>query len=382
MTTTPALRVSNLHHEYPNGHYSLEEVAFTVGKGEFVVILGPTGSGKSTVLRLIAGFLTPASGKIEVTGRSVVCRDHQQDKWVPPTARGLGMMFGENALWPHLSVADNVAFPLRSRRIHRDQIQRRVLDVLAHVGLLDYAQSKPIALSDSQAQRTALARAIIAEPELLLLDEAFAALDEPLRASMRLELKALTKARNLSTLYVTNDRTEALALADKIVVMEHGKIHQIGTPEEISSTPATAFVANYVCDAPVLKGSYHAQGLYLDEPPLRLAPQQLQAMLPEDTTPDQRGKGRGGSRRVHVALLPDDVQLYPPSRAHHANPEALAQVTAKLFLPGGYEYQLLWCGKRIRKVLPDGARYLPDVGDMVDLHINRAHVYPLTGHIL
>jgi len=217
-----------------------------VRRGEFFALLGPSGCGKTTLLRMIAGFESSDAGEIRLQGRNVAD--------VPPNERPVNMVFQHYALFPHLTVHENVAFGLRMRRLPEEEVVRRVLEGLESVQLNGLEGRYPHQLSGGQQQRVALARALVNHPEVLLLDEPMAALDEKLRKSMRAELKALQARIGITFIYVTHDQGEALELADRIAVMENGHIRQVGTPQEIYETPRSRFVADFVGISNLLEG--------------------------------------------------------------------------------------------------------------------------------
>ena len=224
----------------------LQGVNLRVEPGEFFALLGPSGSGKSTLLRLIAGFNQHQSGELLVDGKDIT--------GVPPHARNVGMVFQNYALWPHMTVWDNVAFGLVERRESRDAIRRKVGDVLALVGLSDYAERRPAQLSGGQQQRVALARTVVIEPKLLLLDEPLSNLDKQLRVQMREELKHLQRKLGLTTLFVTHDQEEAMTTADRMAVLDKGVLQQVGSASGLYDYPANRFVAGFVGTANVLEG--------------------------------------------------------------------------------------------------------------------------------
>jgi iron(III) transport system ATP-binding protein len=217
---------------------ALQDIALDVNRGEFVCFLGPSGCGKTTLLRAIAGLDPQDSGMIEIAGRDV--------SDLPPAARDFGIVFQSYALFPNLSVAANVGYGLVNRRATRAEIDARVAELLALVGLTEHGQKYPVQLSGGQQQRVALARALATSPGLLLLDEPLSALDARVRLRLRDEVKALQRRLGVTTIMVTHDQEEALAMADRIVVMNQGVIEQVGTPSEIYRKPATAFVADFV----------------------------------------------------------------------------------------------------------------------------------------
>ncbi|MEO8385824.1 MAG: ABC transporter ATP-binding protein [Betaproteobacteria bacterium] len=216
----------------------LKDITLSIEPGEFFALLGPSGSGKSTLLRLIAGFNFAQSGLITVDGEEIT--------QMPPWKRNIGMVFQNYALWPHMTVEKNVAFGLEERKLPRAEIVRKVKDVLALVGLSEFAQRRPNQLSGGQQQRVALARTLAIEPKVLLLDEPLSNLDAKLRVQMRQELKSLQRRLGITTIFVTHDQEEALTTCDRIAVMDQGVIQQIGTPMELYDAPVNRFVANFV----------------------------------------------------------------------------------------------------------------------------------------
>ena len=224
----------------------LKDITLAIEPGEFFALLGPSGSGKSTLLRLIAGFNQHNRGRLLVDGRDIT--------GVAPHARNIGMVFQSYALWPHMTVFDNVAFGLVERRVAREEIRRRVGEALALVGLADYAGRRPNQLSGGQQQRVALARTIVIEPQVLLLDEPLSNLDKKLREQMRLELKRLQRKLGITTIFVTHDQEEAMTTADRMAVLDAGVLQQVGAPRELFDTPANRFVAEFVGNTNVLPG--------------------------------------------------------------------------------------------------------------------------------
>jgi len=233
------LEVEALDKRFPGaGEAAVEGVSFGARRGEFVTLLGPSGCGKSTTLRIIAGFEAPDRGRVLIGGREVTT--------IPPNRRGVGMVFQSYALFPNLSVRENVAFGLRLRRRPDAEVRGRVDELLALVRLADLADRPPHQLSGGQQQRVALARALAIEPEVLLLDEPLAALDAVIRQELRVEIRHIQARLGTTTVYVTHDQEEALSLSDRVVVMNRGRVEQIGSPEDIYGTPKTPFVAGFV----------------------------------------------------------------------------------------------------------------------------------------
>ncbi|MBY0053725.1 ABC transporter ATP-binding protein [Brevibacillus agri] len=247
------------------GVTALHQLDLQIGQGEFVALLGPSGCGKTTLLRLLAGFESPTSGEIWINNECVA----DASKRKPPEERRIGMVFQSFALWPHLTVYENVAFPLQHQQqvpeAFRQNPKARVAQMLEMVGLGGMGERFPSQLSGGQKQRVALARAIVFNPTLLLMDEPLSSLDAELRMQMRKEIQFIHRELGTSIVYVTHDQSEALAMADQIVVMKSGRVEQAGTPHDIYYAPESPFVAKFVGRANFLKGSWAAPGTFLLE---------------------------------------------------------------------------------------------------------------------
>ncbi len=226
---------------------AVDDISLSIGAGEFFSLLGPSGCGKTTTLRMIGGFDLPTSGRIELRGRDVT-RD-------PPDKRPVNMVFQSYALFPHLDVAGNIAFGLKRRGMDAREIRRRTGDILEKVRLPGYEKRRTHELSGGQQQRIALARALVNEPNVLLLDEPLGALDLKLRKNLQLELKRIQKDVGITFVYVTHDQEEALTMSDRIAVMSHGKVEQVGTPEDLYDRPRTPFVADFIGTTNLLSGT-------------------------------------------------------------------------------------------------------------------------------
>ncbi len=226
-----------------DGGNAVDAIDLLVREGEFLVLLGPSGSGKSTLLRMIAGLETPTSGDVLIGGRVVTP--------LPPGARNIAMVFQSYALYPHLSVFRNIAFPLEARRVKRDEIAKKVEWAASLFGIQRLLTRKPRALSGGERQRVALARAVVREPVVFLLDEPLSNLDAKLRTSARDELQQFQRRLRTTTIYVTHDQIEAMGLGDRIAVLNHGKIHQLGTALEVYNDPADTFVATFIGSPPM-----------------------------------------------------------------------------------------------------------------------------------
>ena len=225
---------------------AVADVSFAIEPGEFITLLGPSGSGKTTTLMMIAGFDHPTEGEIYIDGTPIV--------GVPPYRRGIGMVFQNYALFPHLTVAENVGFALKQRGVGKPEIVRRVGETLDIVRLRGYEARYPRQLSGGQQQRVALARAIIFHPRVLLMDEPLSALDKQLREELQLEMKRLHQQLGITFIYVTHDQREALIMSDRIAVMNQGRIEQAGSPSDLYDRPATRFVAGFIGESNFLEG--------------------------------------------------------------------------------------------------------------------------------
>ncbi|MGK7873681.1 MAG: ABC transporter ATP-binding protein [Xenococcaceae cyanobacterium] len=242
------LHLEHVSKQFPsNPTPAVANVSFNLEQGDLLGLLGPSGCGKTTLLRIVAGFEKPSTGTVELAGRLVA----GSDCWVPPEQRNTGMVFQDYALFPHLTIAENIAFGLqrKSDRPTRKQIKQRVSEVLVLVGLAGLEKRYPHELSGGQQQRVALARALAPQPALILLDEPLSNLDVQVRQRLRHEVRHILKATGTSAIFVTHDQEEALAISDKIAVMRSGQLEQLGTPEEIYAKPASRFVAEFVTQA-------------------------------------------------------------------------------------------------------------------------------------
>lgn len=239
-TSGAKLQLENLTKRY-GAFVAVDQAEMSIDSGEFITFLGPSGSGKTTTLSMVAGFTTPTEGDIRINGASTVA--------TPVHKRNIGMVFQNYALFPHLSVADNVAFPLKMRGVAKGVIAKKVANAMEQVRLGKFADRKPKQLSGGQQQRVALARAMVFEPNLILLDEPLGALDAKLREEMKIELKQLHQRIGATILFVTHDQEEALTLSDRIAVFNKGQIVQLGAPEELYNRPSGPFVADFIGEA-------------------------------------------------------------------------------------------------------------------------------------
>src|ERR1700759_2237852 len=240
---TATLEVTDLRKQFAIGRPAIDGVSFNVPAGEIVVLLGPSGCGKTTTLRCVAGLEHPTGGMISIGNRIV--SQPQTGVMVPARQRGIGMVFQSYAVWPHMTVAQNVRYPLKARGVRRADADRQGLEALDLVGLRHYPTRPVVSLSGGQMQRVALARSMVSRPHLLLLDEPLSNLDAKLRIRLRDDLRRILKKTGMTALYVTHDQSEAVGLGDRIGVMRDGKLLQMGTPDEIYNRPADLFVANF-----------------------------------------------------------------------------------------------------------------------------------------
>jgi putative spermidine/putrescine transport system ATP-binding protein len=269
--------------------YAVRDVSLTVADGEFLVLLGPSGCGKTTTLRMVAGFIEPTSGMVRLGGADVTL--------LPPWKRNAGMVFQSYALFPHLTVAQNVAFGLEMRKLARADIERRVEEVLALVRLKGYGGRLPRQLSGGQQQRVALARALAIRPDVLLLDEPLSNLDAKLRQEVRVEIRELQRQMGLTTVMVTHDQEEALTMADRLVVMNEGSVRQVGSQRDLYERPADRFVAGFVGRSTFLDGAVETAGRFRTDGGLSLACRD----------------GKAG--RAVLSLRPERVEIGPTARA-------------------------------------------------------------------
>ncbi|MGM0591109.1 MAG: ABC transporter ATP-binding protein [Halobacteriota archaeon] len=251
MTTDSMIRFDGVHKQFGETT-AVDDVSFTVQEGEFLALLGPSGSGKSTTLRMLAGFEEPTSGRIELEGMDLT--------GVPPHKRDTSMVFQNYALFPHMTVAENVAFGLKRHDVAADERERRVHETLELVDLADLKDRRPGTLSGGQQQRVATARALAIEPKVLLMDEPLGALDKKLRDRIKVDFARLQKRLGITTVYVTHNQDEALTMADRIAVMNEGRIEQIGTPSEVYERPKSRFVSDFIGDANFIEGDLEATG--------------------------------------------------------------------------------------------------------------------------
>lgn len=308
---------------------ALDNISFELRKGEFLTMLGPSGSGKTTSLRTIAGFVQPTSGRLLIDGRDMTT--------VPPQKRNIGMMFQDYALFPHMTVLENVGYPLETRGIKRAEREKRSMEMLEIVGLAHCAKRFPREMSGGQQQRVALARALVFKPDIVLLDEPMAALDKKLRGQMQIEIMHITRQVGATVVSVTHDQEEALVMSDRIAIFKDGRLEQIGTPHELYLTPRSEFVADFIGEANLMRGSVRetAGGIVVEG-------NGWKANLPKG---DARFGALANSRTACVVLRPERIHAVPVGTETENAGEGV--IEDKIYL--GVEYRLV-----IR--MDDGAR--------------------------
>jgi spermidine/putrescine ABC transporter ATP-binding subunit len=329
------------------GVTAVEGLSLDVQEGEFVTLLGPSGCGKTTTLRMIAGFVRPSAGRVLMDGEDVTA--------LPPGKRNVGMVFQDYALFPHLTVAENIGFGLRERRTPAPEIARRVRELLALVRLPGLEHRYPAELSGGQQQRVALARALAYAPRVLLMDEPLGALDLKLREAMQVELHQLQRALQMTTIYVTHDQEEAMSLSDRIAVMADGRAVQVGAPDEIYSRPRTPFVASFVGKINVLEGTVSAvEG--------RVAVVDLGEARPIRVRTDAPV---AVGRRVRVAVRPEEIAMRPGPAADGATLEGT--LDRRRFLGNLSHYFVKTPGGRVLLVEVPGRDEIAKAGDAVSI---------------
>ena len=320
--------------------------------GEFVTLLGPSGCGKTTMLRMIAGFEIPTTGEIWIDDKLV----SGGKTFLPPEKRDIGMVFQSYAVWPHMNVFDNVAYPLQIKHVKKEEIRTRVDKILETVHLTRYADRLPNQLSGGQQQRIALARALVAEPNLLLLDEPLSNLDAKLRESMRFEIKEITKSLGISVVYVTHDQTEAMAMSDRIFLINNGIVQQSGTPDEIYNHPANQFVADFLGKVDFFKGVAENGTIHLSEWEADLQYPKMEQ-----------------SGNIEVAIRPENIRISKES-------DGIRGKLEKLYYLGDETDCRVRVGKALVRVITDGFSHREfREGDTVTLDVREFIVFPDDG---
>jgi multiple sugar transport system ATP-binding protein len=338
-----ALDVRDLRKEFGTGAPAVDGVSFHVATGEIVVLLGPSGCGKTTTLRCVAGLEHPTAGRISIGGRVVSAP--AEGVAVPPRLRNIGMVFQSYAVWPHMTVTQNVAYPLRHRGDSRAEIARKVGEVLDLVGLAEFAQRPVVALSGGQMQRVALARSLVYQPQLLLLDEPLSNLDAQLRLRLRDDLRRIIKQTGVTAVYVTHDQAEAVVLGDRIGVMRMGRLLQMATPDELYNRPADLFVASFTGASNLLAGRVLARNGAFGE--IEAGGHRFTASVPP---------GVEAGAAVKIAVRPENVQL--GANGATAPNQFTARVAGRRYQGTQTVYELAVLGTRLEAIeLGTNARY-------------------------
>ena len=324
----------------------VSDVSLELRHGEIIALLGPSGCGKTTTLRMVAGLAQPDRGEIRHRDRVLVST--AKGIHLPPEKRHVGMVFQSYALWPHMTVRENVSYPLRLRKRPRDEIKSRVDAVLGLIGLRDLGDRLVPQLSGGQQQRVALARALVYEPALMLFDEPFSNLDAQLRTQMRLELKTLRRSVAMTGFFVTHDQTEALSIADRIAIMNGGRIEQIGTPVEVYQKPATRFVRDFLGQAISLRGRIQNAG----------RPFELGFNVPGVLKAEIDAPGFSSGEDVEVSIRPEHVTVVPATGTTAEANTLPATLLDLLFIGEKYEARIDIGGQSNALMLPAGTDWI------------------------
>ena len=347
----PAMRLAGLCKTYPGAAQpAVKELSLDVYDGEIVTLLGPSGCGKTTTLRMVAGLEVPDQGNIFFGERAVVMTSRQL--FLPPDKRNVGMVFQSYAIWPHMTVAENVMFPLKSRKCPRREIRERVCRALELVGMAGFEDRPGPLLSGGQQQRVALARALVSEPRVLLLDEPFSNLDAKLREHMRIEVKQLQKRLKIAVLFVTHDQIEALSLSNRIALMNSGVVQQQGNPRLLYEEPANEFVRDFLGRTLLFRGKVQSSN---PSGQMAIAVESAPDCVVFGRNYDPGGLKTGES--VYVAVRPEDVSIVPATGSAVPSGMLGGTVRAQLFVGERIEYQIAVDGQGI--IVIYGERHNP-----------------------
>ena len=346
-----SVTITGISKSYQAGVPVLKPIDLTIQAGELFFLLGPSGCGKSTLLRILAGLVEPDGGSIRFNGREITR--------LPAEKRRAAMVFQNYALWPHLTVFENVAFGLRAEGADNAKIRKEVADALELVQLADCVERKIPSLSGGQQQRVALARALAMRPDLLLLDEPLSNLDARLRDTMRREIRRIAKERELTAIYVTHDRQEALSMADRLAVMHQGILQQVGAPEEVYNLPVNRFVAGFLGDANFIDGTVTENGLFRSHfGEFQLAPT---AFRPE------------AGRKITAAIRPERIRFAARKGEHTFS----AKLTDRTFLGECCEWKFDANGAALE--VTESAPPMRRIGDVCELEFDPGHLIALQG---
>lgn len=341
MTENIAVSLKNIHKSFGDTEV-IKGLDLYIRENEFLTFLGPSGCGKTTLLRMIGGFEQPTEGDIILNGKKI--------NKVPPHKRPVNTIFQRYALFPHMNVAENIAFGLKIRKRPKDEIEKKIKEMLALVNLEGYEKRKPSELSGGQQQRIAIARALVNEPKVILLDEPLSALDLKLRREMQAELKAMQKRLGITFIFVTHDQEEALTMSDTIVVLDKGQIQQVGTPEEIYNNPVNSFVAKFIGETNIFDGKS------IDDFSIEVSGKELEY--------SHSGFSRG--EQVDVVIRPEDISLVSPEDG------IIAGIVENVMFKGVYyeiivkENNIIW---KIQSIYPK------EKGDRVGMKVDSEHIH-------
>ena len=347
----------------------LHDLSLTVAKGGFVALLGASGCGKTTLLRTIAGFIQPLSGALRIAGRDVTR--------LPPDRRGMAMVFQSYALWPHMTVSQNIGYGLKLRGVERAGISRKVGDILAMLGLEGLGQRNVTALSGGQRQRVALGRALAIDPEILLLDEPLSNLDARIRQTVRHEIRALQRRLGITAIHVTHDREEAMVMADRIVILDAGRIAQAGSPEEIYNRPASPFVADFMGADNMIMLEGRLDGAEVSLP---AGADHLAAQLALERLPTRPALAGSAARRFaayfrgEAAILLGDAERRPDDRASR-DAVLLRGRVQEVSYPGGVWRHVVGVGGQ-SFLVDDAERHPPGTAVRVRLPVETLFLFP------
>ena len=365
-----ALTVGNLSKSFsPDLPPAVDDVSFVAAPGEIIVLLGPSGCGKTTTLRMVAGLEQPTQGLVRINDQAVY--ESATGALVAPQHRQIGMVFQSYAVWPHMTVFENVAYPLRRRRLTKMELRDRVTDTLKLVGLEDYAGRSVVALSGGQMQRVALARALVYQPRIVLLDEPLSNLDAKLRIRLRDDLRAIIKQLGLTALYVTHDQEEAVVIGDRIGVMRDGRLLQMSAAVDLYNNPADLFVANFTGVTNTLSGRMvNRDGLY-GRVSLDGSTAHILAKVPEAL--------RDGEA-VLVGLRPENIMLSEPAAAGSAPQQFAGKIMRRRFHGGQSVYTVALLGTKLDVVeLGTTPRFAPDADVLVGIPPDLCWAFPAAG---
>jgi ABC-type Fe3+/spermidine/putrescine transport system ATPase subunit len=333
------LSVENLCKRYDDV-VAVDNVSFEIHKGEFITLLGPSGSGKSTILMGIAGFLNLDGGNIFINGKNV--------NTLPPRKRNIGMVFQSYSLFPHMNVFENIAFPLKMRKVAKSKIEEKVRNVIEKVQLIGFDNRRINQLSGGQQQRVALARALVYEPTILLMDEPFGALDKKLREEMQYELKDIQKRLNITILFVTHDQSEALILSSRIAIMNFGKIIQMGNPIDLYNKPNDEFVSTFLGESNIISGKIDKSGLFVSKK--------------EETFSFNIKKNPGN---YELMVRPEWIEI---NSENDSNNGWSAKITERIFLGDGFRY-IIKIGENLELIVKAYTHTnIYEVGDMIKVN--------------